>query len=127
VTKTEETQGRVKAVPKKFNQEEVRLIPYYEYDPAIHNIEYRYFNDFQNVGFSDDTYEWNTPEPTFGAVDYRYFYPYPSPYYIRPRRRRRRRRYPYYFPMALPVPLPAPIYPYYPYYGSGYRKESPSR
>ncbi|KEO80937.1 hypothetical protein [Tumebacillus flagellatus] len=39
-------------MPKKYSQQpDVQLIPYYEYDPSIHNIEYRYFEtpEYQNA------------------------------------------------------------------------------
>jgi hypothetical protein len=39
-------------VPKNYDQQpDVQLIPYYEFDPKIHNIEYRFFEtpEYQNA------------------------------------------------------------------------------
>jgi hypothetical protein len=101
----------------------VELIPYYEYDPSIHNIEYRYMPQAAEQTYTDFDYSY-TPNSA-GYTDYtgwqnqyRQFYPYYG--YVPPRRRRRRRRRrPYsYGPGFVPVPLPIPApFPYPPYYG----------
>lgn len=115
---------------KKRNfQPDVELIPYYEYDPSIHNIEYRYIQDpsawytYNNNATDGEFDSTETDDYNFDSEDYRFYGPYPYGY-VRPRRRRRRRRfYPPFFaplPLPLPVPYPSPYYGGYPYAGGGY-------
>ncbi|HEU4965529.1 MAG TPA: hypothetical protein VFV52_17030 [Bacilli bacterium] len=119
-------------------QPDVELIPYYEYDPSIHNIEYRYIQDpsfwsnnyFNNFQFDGEASDENNA--AFDSEDFRY-----APYGYVPGRRRRRRRRPYYgAPFFFPVPgpfygggYPYGGYPYGGYYGGGYGgyDGSPSR
>jgi hypothetical protein len=74
----------VTAMPNNYRPEaNVQLIPYYEYDPSIHDIEYRYLPN-TNTATSGETY--TTFNPTFGATDYRFFpAPFPRPFYPYPR------------------------------------------
>lgn len=68
-------------MPKNDRPEvDVQLIPYYQYDPSIHEIDYRYLPSPTNT--SGETY--TTFNPTFGATDYRFF-PYPRPFFPYPR------------------------------------------
>lgn len=109
---------------------DVELIPYYEYDPSIHNIEYRYLPQGADGTYTNWIYDYNTdyetlPEEASDWGDDTRQYPYGPGYYGRPRRRRRRRRRPYgygygpgpgFVPVPLPLPLPVPA-PYPPFYG----------
>ncbi|MCX7571630.1 hypothetical protein OS242_16925 [Tumebacillus sp. DT12] len=118
---------------KKYrNDSDVRLIPYYQYDPEIHEIDTRYLPQSPQVEYDYDPQQEVPAHFEAPQGDYR-FVPVPVPVPGgRPRRRRRRRRPPFYgpvpFPAPVPVPIPAPIptpypYPYYggyPYGGGGY-------
>ena len=69
---------------KKYRQDaDVQLIPYYEYDPSIHNVEYRYIPQQSAEGFQDFNYNspynqsndwWRQPylypRPWFGPYGY---------------------------------------------------------
>ncbi|MGB8954974.1 MAG: hypothetical protein WCC10_06340 [Tumebacillaceae bacterium] len=68
---------------KKYRQDaDVQLIPYYEYDPSIHNVEYRYipqqsgegFQDFNNYAFNNAN-DWSrqpfvVPRPIYGPYGF---------------------------------------------------------
>ena len=89
---------------KKYRQEaDVQLIPYYEYDPSIHNVEYRYIPTEADQEFQDFSGTFN------------YDYDSNNDWWRRPRPR------PFFGPFAGPFGFPVPFggYPYggYPYGG----------
>jgi hypothetical protein len=93
-------------VPKNYDQQpDVQLIPYYEFNPEIHNIEYRYFEtpEYQNAVNQYYANIYSNQGQVSGdfrsGEDFRR-----PPYYGRPR--------PYYHP---------PFFPFFPpFYGGGY-------
>ena len=117
-------------MPKNYNQQpDIQLIPYHEYNPEIHNIEYRYFEtpEYQNTlnQYYANFYNQAGQVGDFRSVEGAHR---PYPYYggVRPR--------PYYHPPVLPFypPYFGGGYGYHPYGGYGYpygghHKESYSR
>ena len=104
---------------KKYrNESDVRLIPYYQYDPEIHEIDTRYVPQASEGEYYYAPQQEQHDQFDASQGDYRFVplplpvpgpvYPAYPPVYGRPRRRRRR---PYYYG---PVPVP---YPYHPPYG----------